>query len=502
MKIKEDKYWQNTIKKAGSNIPFYCIPESLDDLSEIIKMAEGQSKRVKAVGSGHSFSDVALPVHYLVDLKKLDNLLVLDPEKIKPAYRNRNLINVEGGMTIQKFNRLMDKKGLCIKNMGGIDNQTLAGAISTGTHGTGIDLPSLPGMVHSMVLVSSNGKKYRVEPTDGVTDPAKYNEPEIELIQDDHHFKSCMVSLGCFGIIYSFILEMENMYYLRESKELLSWTDVKPRLIDKSLFFEEDGVTPIRGMMFQINPYKVNNDHSCIVVKHRLLSGKPKRDLNDSKRNVWSSVGGSFPFGIFAFWLVKKRARNNPEKFVNILDSALKRLKDKRYENEGYKVLYQGVEYLKVRAYDSEFAFDLGNDSTAYIDALEEMFELAEKNQARNWYQTSPMGIRFVDRSAAYLSPEYDKKVAYIDAPFLLGTPHSDDILKSYQEIMYKHGGIPHWGKINTILNDHKDQIKDLYPMLGEWEKVFRKFNPKGTFNNQFTDRLGLGNLTGGDLPA
>jgi len=496
MKIKEDKYWQNTIKKTGGNIPYYCIPESLNDLSDIIKRAEAESKRVKAVGSGHSFSDVALPVHYLVDLKKLDNILPSYTEKIKSQYKDLKLINVEGGITIQKFNRMMDKKGLCITNMGGIDNQTLAGAISTGTHGTGLNLPSLPGLVRSLVLVASEGKIYRIEPTDGITDATKNDEPGIELIQDDHIFNSCIVSLGCFGIIYSFILEIEDMYYLRESKEFLTWSQVKPTLIDKSLFFEENGTTPIRGVMFQVNPYQVNNDRSCIVVKHRLLDGKPKRDLNDSKRNIWSSVGGSFPVGIFAYWLVRKRARNNPEKFVNILDSALKRLKDKRYENEGYKVLYQGVEYIKVRAYDSEYAFDLSNDSIAYINALEEMFEKAENNKSRNWYQTSPMGIRFVDKSEAYLSPEHGKKVAYIDTPFLVGTPHADDILTSYQEIMFKHGGIPHWGKINTILDDRTDQIKQLYPMLNEWEKTFKRFNPAGTFNNQFSDRLGLGSLT------
>ncbi len=496
MKIKEDKYWHNTIKKTGGNIPYYCIPKTLIDLSYIIKRAESESKRVKAVGSGHSFSDVALPVHYLVNLKKLNKILPINREKIKLQFRDLKLINVESGITIQKFNRSMDKQGLCITNMGGIDNQTLAGAISTGTHGTGLTIPSLPGLVRSIVLVASEGKIYRIEPADGITDPGKHDEPVIELIQDNHIFNSCLVNLGCFGIIYSFILEMEDMYYLRESKEFLPWTQVKPKLIDKSLFFEDDGTTPIRGVMFQVNPYKVNNDHSCIVVKHRLLNRKPKRDLNDSKRNIWSSIGGSFPFGIFAYWLVRRRARNNPEKFVNLLESALKRLKDKRYENEGHKVLYQGVEYIKVRAYDSEYAFDLSNDSIAYIDALEEMFDQAENNKVKNWYQTSPMGLRFVEKSEAYLSPEYGKKVAYIDTPFLLGTPHADDILRSYQEIMFKHGGIPHWGKINTILNDRSDKIKGLYPMLSEWEKTFKKFNPNGTFNNQFSDRIGLGTLT------
>lgn len=483
----------NTIKKFGGRMPYYCIPKDLGDLVELVKRAEKESKRIRAVGSGHSFSDVAVPETYLVDLKKIDALLPLDKESLKLNYRDLELVQAESGITVQKFNKKMDRRGLCVKNMGGIDNQTLAGALSTGTHGTGLDLPSFPGMVRSMVLVTHQGQCLRIEPKAGITDPLKHNEPGITLKQDDTLFYSAILSLGCFGIIYSLVLEMEKMYYLEETKKCYDWSDVKPKLEDRSLFYEVDGTTPIRGVMVQVNPYENDNeDHTCIVVRHRLLNTRPHRTIGDATRNWISSILGRLPISYLA---VRKVARKKPSKLPGLLDSSLRSLRDKRYENKGYRVLYQGAEYVKIRAYDSEYAFDMTGGNNDFIKALEEMFEKAKENRQKDLYQTSPMGLRFVDESPAYLSPEYGKKVAYIDTPFVIGTPKLDEILWEYQQIMFKHNGIPHWGKINTILDDNLPAIKKYYPKLAEWQQVFNSLNANKTFSNQFSDRLKLGEI-------
>ncbi len=491
MKIRKNKKWMNTIHKFGGRMPYYCIPRNLQDVVELVQRAENENKRIKAVGSGHSFSDVALPEVYLVDLKKLNALLPLDNNSIKPEYRQLNLVHVQGGMTVQKFNRKMDRLDLCVKNMGGIDNQTLAGAISTGTHGTGLGLPSFPGMVRSILLVTHGGKCLRVEPTNGITSPDQYHDTNVELVQNDQVFYSAVLSLGCFGIIYSFILEMEDMYFLEETKKCYDWSYVKPRLKDRSLFYEEDGSTPIRGVMVQVNPYKnKDGDHTCIVVRHRLLNTRPHRTLGDATRNWISSILGRLPL---SYLVLRRIARRKPEKLPGMIDSSLRSLQDKRYENKGYRVLYQGAEYVKIRAYDSEFAFDMTDNNNDFITALEEMFDKAVENKEKGLFQTAPMGLRFVDRSPAYLSPEYGRQVAYIDTPFITGTPKLDEILYGYQEIMLKHNGIPHWGKINTILDGKPEVIEKYYPELQVWQKYFREFNPKKTFSNKFSDRLNLG---------
>lgn len=493
MIIKRNKVWRNTIKKFGGKMPYYAIPESLENISELVLRAESEGKRIKAVGSGHSFSDVAVPEMYLVNLKKLNQELPLNKAGIKKEYQGKNLVHVEGGMTVQRFNKRMDKKGLCVINMGGIDNQTLAGAISTGTHGTGLDLPSFPSMVRSLLLVTGGGKKFRIEPDDGITNPDTYDEPGVELVQNDKKFYSAILSLGCFGIIYSFILELEDMYYLSENKKCYEWSEIKPKLEDRSLFFEKDGTTPIRGVMVQINPYKnENGDHTCMVVRHRYLNTRPHRSLGDATRNLISSILGNLPM---SYWVIRYVANKKPSKLPNMLDQSLSSLEDRRYENKGYKVLYQGVEFVKLRAYDSEFAFDLTDKNNDFVEALEDLFNKAEENRKHGLYQSAPMGVRFVDESPAYLSPEYGKKVAYIDTPFIMHSPHLDEILYGYQEIMINHNGMPHWGKINSILDDKPHLIAKNYTKLKEWQEVFQEFNPNKTFSNVFSDRLNLGSI-------
>jgi L-gulono-1,4-lactone dehydrogenase len=497
MNIRRNKFWQNTIRRYGRNMPYYALPETIGDLSDLILRAENENVRIRAVGSGHSFSDVALPDIYLVDLKKMNRVLPLDMSTLKPRYRPRNLVQVQAGITVQRFNHEMEKLGLCVVNMGGIDEQTLAGAISTGTHGTGLNLPSFPGMVRSMVLVTRGGQRLRLEPEDGISDPHQPQPEGIELVQDDKRFYSALISLGCFGIVYSYILELEPMYYLEETKKCHDWDWVAPRLADRSLFYETDGVTPIRGVMVQVNPYKIDKrGRTAIVVYHRLLpGGLGHRTIGESTRNWLSSIAARLPV---SYWYAHLRARNNPQKYPKTLDGSLRSLKDKVYRNKGYRVLYQGMEYIKIRAYDSEFAFDMTDGKNDYLAALEEMFALAESSRAANMYQTSPMGLRFVDASPAYLSLEYGKKVAYIDAPFVLGTPRSDEILDRYQEIMLWHKGMPHWGKINSALDGKPGLIVENFPKLPEWEEVYRDYNANGTFSNQFSDRLRLGFITAG----
>ena len=492
MKIKRNKKWSNTIKKFGHRMPYYCIPRKLQDLIDLVQRAEKDNKQIKAVGSGHSFSDVAIPEHYLVDLRKMDALLPLNRSTINQEYDHLNLVHVEAGMTIQKFNKKMDHQGLCIKNMGGIDDQTLAGAVSTGTHGTGIDLPSLPGMVRSILIVTHAGKCLRIEPANGLTNPSKHDEQGIELVQNDKFFYSTLISLGCFGLIYSFVLEMEDMYHLEETKTLEYWKNVKLKLEDRSLFKEPNGIH-IRGVMIQINPYLVqNDDHTCIVVRHRLLTSKPRRSLADATRNWISSIAGSIPISyLYLRWVIRKR----PHKIPKIIELSLKSLRDKRYVNKGYRVLYQGAEYIKKRAYDSEFAFDLSNGKNNFVKALDALLVKAAENKKQGIYQTSPMGLRFVDKSPAYLSPEYNKKVVYIDTPFIQGTVKLDEQLHAYQKIMATYDGIPHWGKINTIFDDQPELIIEYYPKLKEWQEVFKKLNPQGRFSNRFSDRLNLGSI-------
>lgn len=203
MKMRTRVTWSNSTGRYQVQPLQYLIPESLSDLVKAIQMAEHTGHRIRAVGAGHSYSDIAITDGYLLDMHCLQRVLPLKKEQLWAAYQDTHVVEVEAGITVHDLNRKLDQRELALINMGAIDNQTISGAISTGTHGAGRNLPALSGMVRSIVLVAAEGKIYRVEPKEGITDPALHNEPDITLIQDDAVFNSTVVSLGCMGIIYS-----------------------------------------------------------------------------------------------------------------------------------------------------------------------------------------------------------------------------------------------------------------------------------------------------------
>ncbi|MEM1137237.1 MAG: FAD-binding protein [Bacteroidota bacterium] len=479
------KEWKNTIKKYVARPAYFVKAKSVEELRDAVKLAEDKNIKIRAVGSGHSFSDIAIVPQggVLVDISKIDFFQLYSKEKTKLAFKEKKLVETGGGITIKKLNRCLDRENLSIINMGGIDHQTIAGAFSTATHGTGINLPSMPGMIRSIVIVTSGSKIYRIEPENGITDPANHNESNTTLLQDDHIFNAVVVGLGCMGIIYSVVMEVENMYWLREVKRVYPWEEVKPLLANRSLHHG------MRGVMVQVNPYTVDHRRSCVVVTHEYLSELPlrHRTYNEATRNLLPILGNN-PL-VYAFLI--HRMNRKMEKMPKMLESSLKSVQDKVYLNRAHKVLYQGIEYVKERAFDSEFAFDLSTNS--YLDAVEELFEkAAEIADKYRLYQSAPIGFRFVQKSTAYMAPEYNRDVCYIDTPFLLKAKGSEVILQEYQKIMFRHGGIPHWGKINSILDTNTEKIPELYPKFTDWQQVIFTFNSSGIFNNYFTKRLKL----------
>lgn len=493
MKSKKTPVWQNSIKKYTSHPIRYFLADDLSDIVSVVKEAEEKKVRVRAVGSGHSFSDVAVTNDYFIDIDNLDRVQRADQSVIKKKFQHLCLVESEGGIVLRNLNRKLDELNVALINMGGIDKQTLAGVIATATHGTGRELPSIPGFVHSLTMVCAGGKVYRFEPTDGITDPALFNDPQIKLVQDDDTFYSVLVSFGCAGVIYSCIIEVREQYYLRETKRKTTWEELKPKLLDGSIFTEPDkdsnGKSP-RSCSLLINPYEIRGDkHYCIVMRHFDTEKPRKWLLFEATRNIISQVLGNIPYFFFyTYWLF----RVFPHRAPFLIRGSLKGMRDKKFVHRAHKVMYQGFVFVKERAYDAEFAFDLANMPNI-VKTIEAIMEKSQQIKTdHKLYQSSPIGVRFVKRCNAYLAPEYGKEVAYIDVPLLLGLNGNEFMLEKYQELMLKNYGIPHWGKSNSVLDGDPAYIETLYPKLETWKAVIKKYNPSGTFNNQFSQRLKL----------
>ncbi len=486
MKIKKNHLWQNSLQSQVVTANTYFEPETLDDLVKIVTQAEIENKRVRAVGSGHSFSDIALCEDFLVNPRKITGLQPLDEEVLSEKGKALDLVDVKAGMTIHDFNKALDGINKAIINMGGVDHQTMSGAICTGTHGSGIDLPALSGIVESLVMVTGGGKTYRIEPSDGITDQAKYTNIEIPLIQDDDVFNTAVVNLGSMGIVFSYIVTVRPMYWIHESRTLHKWEDIKAKLQDPSQPLFKDN----RAVMIRVNPYlaKKNYDHTVLIIEHKeILSEPPRGTIHDRNRNIPSCIGGVFaPFYIKLIrwlpWLA-----NIP----NMVETSMTSAVDANYTNRAHKVLFLGQEKTKENGYDAEFGFDMAD--TKYVDLIQDLIDTAnETKKTKGIFHSGQIGLRYVKRSDQFLTPEYKKDVCYVDTSFLYGYQGHTEMLDIYQEVFFKHEGIPHWGKVNNKLDERVSEIPNMYPALDKWQEQCDKYDPKRTFANKFTDRFKL----------
>jgi L-gulono-1,4-lactone dehydrogenase len=454
-------------------------PTTLDNVRSIMRQAAAEGCRVKAVGSGHSFADVAVTRDFLIDTHGLCKPLRLEHELLRPGVRTETLFETEAGIRVRDLNDALWNAGLGLVNMGGYDGQTIAGVISTSTHGSGIEFGPLSSQVESLVLVSANGKTYRIEPSDGITDAAKWaaRHPDIELRQDDDWFYACQVGVGCMGVIYSVVLRVRERYYMKEERTLSVWSQVKRDLLDGGVLRENSHYEVL------VNPYPTNGDHTCLITRRNPVAEPDTSPLLRPHRNFLVELAAITPG---ASQLLLTIFNLHPPLTPTIIDSAMGALA-RDYIDRSYYVFNIGAAN-DVPAYGSEIGFTMDR----YQAAVERIFEIAAQRQrVGQAYLTSPFSLRFVKASKAYMSMMYGADTCMIEFPVLKDSVGGKELLQQIETEMYAFGGRPHWGLLN-FLSGANDLIAAMYPKLPEWLAVYRQLNPNGVFDNAFTERCGF----------
>ncbi|HEX5416767.1 MAG TPA: D-arabinono-1,4-lactone oxidase, partial [Chloroflexota bacterium] len=474
--------WQDYIGSRSAQPLRVYHPTTLDDLRAIVRQAMSANCRVKAVGSGHSFTDVAVTRDFLVETHGLNRVLDLGPDLLRPDTAPETLFAMEAGSVVAALNEALWDAGLGLVNMGGYDGQTIAGVISTSTHGSGLGFEPMSSQVVSLTLVAGNGTVYRVEPADGITDPARWaaRHPEILLKQDDDWFRACQVGIGCLGIVYSVILRARPRYYLEEVRTLDVWSRVKQELEAGDVLRENAHYEVL------VNPYATNGDHTCLVTRRDEVAEPDGLPADRPQRNVLVELASGIPG---AGELLGTFLDTFPTLTPQILDEAMRGIVG-NYVDRSYRVFNVGA-VNSVPAYGSEIGFTLDQ----YLAATERVLEIAAQRQELGQaYLTSPFSLRFVRRSDAFLSMMNGADTCMIEFPMLDHTAGGRELLQQIEVEMYRFGGRPHWGLLN-FLSGANGLIEAMYPQLPRWLEVFHQINVHGTFDNAFTERCGLSSL-------
>ncbi|MEY4580360.1 MAG: hypothetical protein RL701_5063, partial [Pseudomonadota bacterium] len=359
----------------------------------------------------------------------------------------------------------------------------------------------------SLQLVTTGGQVIQLEPHDGMTDPAQfpgYIESGGERItatlqQDDEAFNAVVVSMGCMGVIYAAVLRAVPRFWLREVRELTTWGDLTKaggflqRLLTKQRLEPHEAQDPDHYEIY-FNPYppargKPASSHSCLLTKRYRLAEEPAHLSQDARRR--GSWGSDLIGTVVAVTgrgnAVVDYLNAHPQAVPRSLDDALAALQDKSYIDLSYNVFNLGPANL-FRAYGIEMAFDLAQ----IVKVTERHFAIAADLREHGVMHVSPPSIRFVASSDAHLAMMYGRQTAMLEIGMLVGVSGADQLLKTYErKYIDEFAARPHWGLDLQILQDFSE-VKALYPAAERWHQQYQRFNARGTFNGELTDRLGI----------
>lgn len=186
--------WSNWSGSQQHQAARFELPANEAEIVNLLAKARDEDRCVRAVGTSHSFVPFWTD-DFIVSLDNMKGLVDYDAETLQATFR--------AGTKLHELGEPLWELGMSMQNMGDIDRQSIAGAVSTGTHGTGRSMQNIPSQL----------TRLRVARADGAV-------VDIDKEADDELFRAAQVSLGTFGIIVEATLQLMPRYYLHER----NWT--------------------------------------------------------------------------------------------------------------------------------------------------------------------------------------------------------------------------------------------------------------------------------------
>jgi L-gulono-1,4-lactone dehydrogenase len=423
--------WRNWAGNQTCAAVSTAHPATDAELAAIIKQAAGGGQRVKVVGAGHSFTDIACTDGLQICMDDYDRVLDID--------RERGLVTAQAGVMLSMLNEVLAARSLGMANLGDIAYQTIAGAISTGTHGTGVGLGGLATQVVGLDLVTADGVVVSCGPD---------REPEI--------FQAARVSLGALGVLSTVTLQCLPAFKLHAVEE--------PMRLDH--------------VLEQLDGYVAGNDHfEFFWVPHTdwvLTKRNNRTDRMVGGRGRWRHFRDRVLLENVAFGAVCRAGRMRPSMIPRISRMLPSPRAD--YVERSYRV-FASPRY--VHFYEMEYSIPMGEVGAA-LRGVVEWVERA--GVAVNF----PVEVRFVAADDIPLSTATDRTSAYIAVHVYRGMP-CEEYFRAVEAIMDPFGGRPHWGKLHY---QTAATLGPRYPQWDRWQGVRRRLDPEGTFANAYTDRV------------
>ncbi|MFD7767175.1 D-arabinono-1,4-lactone oxidase [Streptomyces sp. NPDC059787] len=408
-------------------------PASVDELAAAVRRAAEDGMPVKAVGTGHSFTSIAATDGLLIRPQLLTGIRHID--------RAAGTVTVEAGTPLKRLNMALAREGLSLTNMGDIMEQTVSGATSTGTHGTGRDSASIAAQIRGLELVTADG---------AVLTCSEKENPDV--------FAAARIGLGALGIVTAITFAVEPVFLLTAREEPMPFDRVCAEF--DQLHAENE------HFEFYWFPHTGNTN-----TKRNNRSAGPERPVPRLKGWFEDEFLSN---GVFqaANWV----GRAVPASIPAIARISSRALSARTYTDIPYKVF---TSPRRVRFVEMEYAVP----RAALVETLRELKAMVDRSPLRVSF---PVEVRTAPADDIALSTASGRDSAYIAVHMFKGTPYQG-YFTAAERIFTAHEGRPHWGKIHTRDADYLSRV---YPRFGEFTALRDRLDPERRFRNDHLRRV------------
>ena len=424
--------WRNWAGNQKANPVSIDAPRSVGELAALVASASGKGQKVKAVGSGHSFTSAAATNGRMIRLENLSGILHIDHASCQ--------VTVGAGTRLSDLNMLLHAEGLALANLGDIAYQTVAGAISTSTHGTGKALTGLAGQVVAMKLINGQGE---------IIECSKSLNPHI--------FDVARVSVGALGIITEYTLQAVPSFRLRALEQPMRLDDVLENAHDLA---------------------SAHDHFEFFWIPHTKWALTKRNNRTEDELQPLPRVKGWIEKTFmenYAFGALCRVGRARPS-LIPRLATALPSSGSREYVDQSFKIF---ASPRIVRFYEMEHALPV----EALVPALREIRAMVDR---KGYLLNFPVEVRFTKGDDVPLSTAFGRDSAYIAVHVYKGM-ECEPFFRDVEDILRAYEARPHWGKMHYR---DAEELSKLYPRWDEFIALRNQLDPQRTFSNVYSDTV------------
>ena len=422
MTIQRATHWQNW-SGSFSATPKFAQPQNIFELQGLVR----QNKKIRVAGASHSFNGLVQTDDLLISLEQMKGITDIDEDRCQST--------VQGGTRLSDLGEKLAVFDQALINQGDIDRQSLAGAIATGTHGTGLELPCLSALVHGFDLLTAQGEIL-----------------QCNSVKNREIFYAGRVAMGSLGILTKIQMQNRPMYKLKEQTRLCALTELMQHMQQWQYQHRH-----IEFWAFS---------HADQVILKTL--DETEEDLI-ARPNEWVEEDVLLNF---CAELTRLCPKLNPwlQKLLGVFIQPVTVV-------DWSSRIFPSVRNTKFNEMEYQIPLQHG------LQCFEEVLYTLRRHKAPMFF---PIEYRLVRGDDIWLSPFYQQDSVSISVHQFYKQDYQA-IFKLVEPILLKHGGRPHWGKIHSL---QAAQLRTLYPKWDEFMQIRQQLDPTQKWINPYLHTL------------